>query len=871
MTIRVTRALVSFASVAAIATLLSLIVPSAVTALRPFALPTAVDCADSAVPRTTRVAAKLTLSTRETDYTRAMSEVQVRVPGSWRQAAALLADPETVQHKNLLYCLLGYDVNEQRYFEVESLPTVELVEQNMIVTFRAQVDDLEWIDESVVPVGLFDLERRGPTSWIARMRYPSALLPANWTSVQVEAPPRWIADPKPWPPDSATDTLVTWAPLRVLPTAERGCQPDQCLSTSLAVPGLRQQSLNASSRYPGEVLAAALYWSPLVWLAFWLRRVARQQGQQPASREVASFAQPVAVLALLAALVWATDSYLSDSPAPAWHTSNWIATWAVTVTAIYCCYRWGLDRTATTVFGLASLALLAYISALLQPWLLTPPGPEEGVTSEEVVLATRLQVAQAHLTMFLLYVGALSAARALLRRLGYDFKQVWIWAVALVLAVTLVAERGLLLAARMRETYSLSTEAPPARATYDYLSYFLPDVLRESAVLVASLLALGAAVLLFTAAGTVSGADGRRVTLTLSGTLLFTIEYWDTWLWGWTIPLWVLTLPLTLQIVRSLRSRLDDVVENNDQKTLLDVVRACDLETLRRQARDWQVNLRQGRAADKRLEEGDIDARAYRQAVDYEQHVGSAGPLGLLSRLWRRRATTREVDRQPLLTSKLTPVDVLLLVGPSLSPIHNAKYAAKVAGIWGAPFALALAAYVRVAYPLPSALTLTSAVLPTLTTAAWLFLEFAVLGAVLGATWHHLPGSRGPIRVLPIALLFAPGLMLQFASRYASGGDWSAQPLVEFLLLLAVATLVGLAMDLRSLRELRQPWQRPRRLVTSVYGLEGLPAQAAFVLAQASALVAIVAFVQGGADGPAGGVPSAPGPGARTGQVSAPR
>ena len=100
--------------------------------------------------------------------------------------------------------------------------------------------------------------------------------------------------------------------------------------------------------------------------------------------------------------------------------------------------------------------------------------------------------------------------------------------------------------------------------------------------------------------------------------------------------------------------------------------------------------------------------------------------------------------------------------------------------------------------------------------------------------------------MLSLVALYAVTPTLELAYSYFSEPAPSAYLIIKILSFLGVATFVGLAMDLKAVRKTRPPWQRRLQALAVAYGAENVPAQLAFFLAQASAIIAVITFVQVG-------------------------
>ena len=191
------------------------------------------------------------------------------------------------------------------------------------------------------------------------------------------------------------------------------------------------------------------------------------------------------------------------------------------------------------------------------------------------------------------------------------------------------------------------------------------------------------------------------------------------------------------------------------------------------------------------------------------------------------------------------PIDIVLAIGPGGAPYGNARYSRNISMIFGIPAGIGLIVLWNFLTPFGSAITISTAALGLLGQIFWTFFALIGAGLVFGVMWQHLPGRRGPIRVLPIVLLYATTGLIQAFAPLLVGERWKLFPVIDALVFFAIATIVGVALDLRSLSATRWRWQKARQVFALVYGLDNAPAQLAFWIAQLAAVVSVVAAVLG--------------------------
>ncbi|HEY2193164.1 MAG TPA: DUF6185 family protein, partial [Actinomycetospora sp.] len=149
-----------------------------------------------------------------------------------------------------------------------------------------------------------------------------------------------------------------------------------------------------------------------------------------------------------------------------------------------------------------------------------------------------------------------------------------------------------------------------------------------------------------------------------------------------------------------------------------------------------------------------------------------------------------------------------------------------------------------------------------------IFGTWTVAGFAIGLAWPYLPGHHGPIKVLLPAALYAITPVVYLTTSLL--GDQINVPdavplLIEAVTFWAGMTIVGLAMDLRSLQPTNRFWTPRRNALAVTYGMQNLRTQVAFVLAQAAAIVAIATFVVSQVNNPSPAASTTPQPNSSVG------
>jgi hypothetical protein len=192
---------------------------------------------------------------------------------------------------------------------------------------------------------------------------------------------------------------------------------------------------------------------------------------------------------------------------------------------------------------------------------------------------------------------------------------------------------------------------------------------------------------------------------------------------------------------------------------------------------------------------------------------------------------------------RITPLDVLLAVGAGVRPMDNlvrcvrlmiwpavlggltlliAQWSAGVDYSGGYPGSIA-AGYIR--------------------DVLWAIGKWLFAAGVVGVAWHHLPGRRGPVKVLPVVAAYASGSLVTYGVPYLFGGAYSLNDALAAGLFAAVLIGVGVRMDISVLRELNASRRLSRKQFITGYGVGNLPSRITVLLAPLTAAIAIFGSV----------------------------
>ncbi|MEU5315455.1 DUF6185 family protein [Streptomyces sp. NPDC021056] len=126
-------------------------------------------------------------------------------------------------------------------------------------------------------------------------------------------------------------------------------------------------------------------------------------------------------------------------------------------------------------------------------------------------------------------------------------------------------------------------------------------------------------------------------------------------------------------------------------------------------------------------------------------------------------------------------------------------------------------------------------------------------GFFLGALWRVLPGRRGAVKAIPVALAFAVPLALDAVFGWFTQ-EGAANLALHAVTMLLVLTVTGIALDLDTFRGERRYWQSRLGLLLSIYQMRYYSLQVAYLIGQVIAVITIWQFfAEPAATPPAGG------------------
>jgi hypothetical protein len=241
------------------------------------------------------------------------------------------------------------------------------------------------------------------------------------------------------------------------------------------------------------------------------------------------------------------------------------------------------------------------------------------------------------------------------------------------------------------------------------------------------------------------------------------------------------------------------------------------------------------------LEKAHLYRRVHHQLMLMDRgHEGSAEREKLENQLRDVHEWLRCEPADGRLPDRVSVLDVALSWGPRDHWWDNARHAARLAFWFGVPATLALTwlDYLRdsrtrlVTQHHPIGLVEIAANL-----AVWQ-LAWAAAGFFLGALWRVLPGSRGPVRAVAVAVGYAAPIGV--AALFVNVADTNAgYALLHVLLMLSVLTLTSIWMDMATFSGERKFWPTRLGLLLSIYQLRGISTQIAYLLTQAGLAASI--------------------------------
>ncbi len=197
--------------------------------------------------------------------------------------------------------------------------------------------------------------------------------------------------------------------------------------------------------------------------------------------------------------------------------------------------------------------------------------------------------------------------------------------------------------------------------------------------------------------------------------------------------------------------------------------------------------------------------------------------------------------RHDCLPDPVSVVDVALSWGPQPRWWGNALNAARWAAIFGILPSVVTASYEHAWGVKHWALTLDhpTGIPDAIGTFLTREISFAGAGLVLGALWRVLPGRRGPMRALHLFLAWLAPVFVVAVLNPHIGPKEVGMAILNVILMLIVLTLTSMWVDTDTFRRERPYWTKRFGLLRSIYQVQGLSGQVAFLITQLAAAAAI--------------------------------
>lgn len=781
----------------------------------------------------------ITFDTSNRDYPRLTSGLTLTMPASSEIARDIASDRDGVRYKQAVQCLLGIS-------DGDWLP--ESRSTNPVVTSdQAQVtfNDYSWVDMSGpldFNAGFLSGTRIDEEQWRIHLSPPPPLVNARWREIVVTAPPGWLSTPLPWPPQSISSNKIVWTPAQSLqsPAIVFFAKRDPAITAELS-----------SGILPGSVVSAALKWIanalvPLIGFVvlFWMYR---RQGQSTRTDERASILLYIGLApVILVCSAWTLAIVQGSFAAPAvpsdWGLVYWWFDGLLLLAAVLAAHLWRLNIYA--IFACALVAILALGASSEQGYLTVfgDPLADETAAYSAFIFAV----------MLLVLAGALNALDSMYECV--HLSQMGAWLVASLLAGLLIVERVTInLAYYYRHEWADINRTGGGYLLSDLLYYpFDFTTIISSTTVILLVLCVWQLAQLQASHGALNPTHVKAYAIVL---LVVGVMYWNVYALGYMWPIWILLTALVWLWI----SRLKYLPGKSDTgESLRDLVGSKSIETLRSDAAVWMLEHQERLALEQALNSGNgiIGFENWAARVRPEgAPTPSRGPAGRFYTRLRNLFITQYSPIPWRDQSDVTPLDLLLAVGPSESPVKNARIGIRWMAIIGIAPAISLAVLSLMMQPfeIPS-----SGVYPTLTTldiAAWEVTAFLMGAAVLGMLWQYLPGRRGVIKALPIGFFFVASSIVRYVVPVAVGNLATSFYIVETIVFTAALLAVAMMMDYKCLQGPGKLWLRRRRPFLAAYGMQNAAGKAAFILAQIGALIAVYNFIKNG-----GEAPSAPRP-----------
>ncbi|EOD69532.1 hypothetical protein H480_05659 [Amycolatopsis vancoresmycina DSM 44592] len=743
------------------------------------------DCTLDEYPRAA-VTVRAAVETDNVDYPRISSDVVIRAPRMWNRADDLLGDPDHSDYRSALRCLLGAYPTDFSVYRNEP-PTITVEDGDVVVHDHVWT---ELVQSGHGAVGMLDLNVERAKPWRLAVVSRGGLSRSTSWNVTITAPVHWLASsvPQPWPPHDAKPGEVTWYYGTTSPMDDQ-----KELAITELTPDVRTTVYVWHGSTFGDLMvqgvdavSAAAF--PAVILLF-IRRIRKHLSDD--GDKLARRARRVTIAVLIIQFVGLgiqiTRAILAaqGDRVPDWSTAAWAADIAVGLAVLVLARCSGVRR--RPLFA----AVPVLVATLAFGWVLGDNVAFTGRWEDDALFLRLSETAMVFVVLLLAVAGFVDALRSLTRSNGKRPRRAWwVWPVTSVVTGALVLERVITALHNDSLQQWINDPGPTGvlRGIFRYTLWGLPG---------AWLWIFGAlpAVAVYVLARTVlqHKSDADRSLLWYLSLALFVAGpvTWSLTIYGFELPFWLLGALVYWLCCRAGKPLLDSTLPSG------------------------------GRIRDYATQQGDAAVR--RDATRWLKHA--AGPAA---------------PRHPKLPKQVTPVDVVLALGPGRTPYENMRTMVRFSWWMGVTVAVVVYFSRKVASADLTAASPDSLILQYAGDIVWTAAGWVLAAAALGLYWQYLPGKRGFVKVLPLAVANAVGPICVFLASKLTGGTGDVDELIDGAVFTIVLFFLGLAMDIRTLRDLGAARYLTLRQGMAAYGVSNLPSRITAAVAPVSAVIALV-------------------------------
>ncbi|TDB89846.1 hypothetical protein E1264_07025 [Actinomadura sp. KC216] len=762
---------------------------------------------------------------------------------TWERAADLLKGPESRDYRLAMRCLLrANDEDVWRWYERRARrPKVEVREGAVVVRDEFVATGLDvrgdnHASPAATRVGPWQVDLRG-ARWRLSLVDQRETKAAVWDEVTVEFPGGWLDRTAKMPTASDADS-VTWRRITSEPRPEVWLKPDRVTRAEL--------ELSVSPWWAWRESWGWLISAGMVALALALLPRPWSRAGAPGRPPLFLFVLPIVTSVVGCFREPLFD--LADGP-PGASVPDLVLLVDMSVWALICvAVAWFARLPRRPLIALAALAAGGYVSALAVGGVLDGPDGRPSDVSFGVLVPLGMS---AGALGTLLWAGVLNGLRvgwSITRAAGASAKAKWPWVAGGGIAVaTVVQYINADIGIRNSGAWLAARDSTIEEGSAANLLWLPVNMFHLASLWLWPLAGLTAVLVVLVSRP--EGVDFSRrspAAYVVGWVFAGNAFYWSVYFSGVPLPIPVLTAFLAIVFVFVLVQRWV-VLERHltgpplrpgrRYLRLRDAVALVPLADVHDAAGRFFVLHRRGRRHDQQrpgepLQDGN------------EEHDRIASAERALLRWPPGRG---DGSRGAELPPGVTPFDVAMCVGPEVEPALLARYTARLAFFASLPVAgyFYWQEYVDKYWTgLSEGPLFGGAELPIGLAVEVLFWVFP--GFLLGLLWRHLPGRSGPVKALPLALGYFAGAGVTLLGMTIANEPDTSLLMLRCGLLLALLTLLGLLVDLRTLRRTLPGWSRPLQFLMDAYRLDSFPTQLTFLLAQVAALLAIVQFVRSG-------------------------